>query len=67
MQFLYSQNLLQYLFAVLVFTVPVVELVDVLDVSEHDVVLVGETRWDVLGAAGHLPQVRLHRDKVLLL
>lgn len=32
----------------LCFAVPVVELVDVLDVSEHDVVLVGETRRDVL-------------------
>lgn len=31
----------------LYFTVPVVEFVDVLDVSEHDVVLVGETRRDV--------------------
>lgn len=34
---------------------PVVELVNVLDVSEHDVVLVGETRRDVLRAARHLP------------
>ncbi len=49
------------------FAVPVVELVDVLDVSEHDVVLVGETRRDVLRAARHLPQVRLHQGKVLLL
>lgn len=30
------------------FAVPVVELVDVLDVSEHDVVLVVETSRDVL-------------------
>lgn len=30
------------------FAVPVVELVNVLDVSKHDVVLVGETRRDVL-------------------
>lgn len=35
------------------------ELVDVLDVSKHDVVLVAETRRDVLGATRHLPQVRL--------
>lgn len=49
------------------FSVPVVELVDVLDVSKHDVVLVGETRRDVLRAARHLPQVRLHQVKVLQL
>lgn len=34
-------------YIVVYFTVPVVELVDVLDVSEHYVVLVGETRGDV--------------------
>lgn len=38
------------------------KLVDVLDVSEHDVVLVGESRWDFLRAAGHLPQVRLQQQ-----
>lgn len=46
-------------------TVPVVELVDVLDVPEHDVVFVSETRWDVLRAARHLPQVRLRSITVL--
>ena len=30
------------------FAVPVVELIDVLDVSEHDVVLVGQTSRNVL-------------------
>lgn len=28
--------------------VPVVKLIDVLDVSEHSVILVVETKWDVL-------------------
>lgn len=42
--------------------VPVVELVDVLDVPEHNVVLVGETRWDVFRATGHLPEVRLQQE-----
>lgn len=46
--------------------VPVVEFVDVLNVSEHNVVFVGETRRDVLWAARHLPHVRLHHDTVLL-
>lgn len=40
---------------------PVVELIDVLDVAEDDVVLVAEAGGDVLGAAGHLPQVRLEK------
>lgn len=40
-------------------SVPVVELVDVLDVAKDNVVLVAEARWDVLWAASHLPQVCL--------
>lgn len=41
--------------------VPVVELVNVLNVSKNNVVLVGETSRDVLRAARHFPQVSLHQ------
>ena len=37
---------------------PVVELVDVQEVSKHDVVFVGKSEGNI-GATGHLPQVGL--------
>lgn len=39
---------------------PVVELVNVLDVSENNVVFVAESWRHVLRAARHLPQIRLY-------
>lgn len=42
----------------------VVEFVEVLHVSEDDVLLVDDPWWDLLNAAGHLPQIRLHREKL---
>lgn len=41
----------------------VVEVADILHVSEDDVLLVGDARRNLLHPAGHLPQVRLtHRQ-----
>lgn len=42
----------------------VVEFVEVLHVSEDDVFLVDDPWWDLLNATGHLPQIRLHREKL---
>lgn len=42
----------------------VVEFVEVLHVSEDDVLLVDDPWWDLLNATGHLPQIRLHREKL---
>lgn len=40
-----------------------VELEEVLHVSEDDVLLVDDARRDLLHAAGHLPQIRLHGER----
>lgn len=45
--------------------VPVVKLIDVLNVSKHNVVLVGETSRDVLRATRHFPQVSLDQKASL--
>lgn len=47
--------------------VPVVEFVDVLNVSKNNVVLVDETRRDVFRAARHFPQVCLRQKSITLL
>lgn len=41
----------------------VVEFVEVLHISEDDVLFVDDPWWNLLNATGHLPQIRLHRER----